>query len=396
MDTIKLSKSEISKGLLIFLIISALLGMTVTVESTSVANRLYDDLDFTVMQRSMLEAPRELPGVLSVIFIGMMNALGDIKIAAVANVVGGAGMIFFGFAPNHFGIILVSLLIYSVGQHLYIPLANTIAMTFAKGEGFGRRLGQVQGLGSFSVIVSSGILFFLYKVLGVSYGLVFMIGGGAMLTAGMLFFVLDANSRKVVSEKRFVLRREYSTYYVLAVINGARKQITLTFAPWLLITVFERPVTTITALFFAVCVINIFFKPWYGGLIDSRGEIYALRLEALVMFTACIGFTFAKSLFSERIALLVAGACYMMDKLMEAAQMARATYVRRISKDPADVARTLTMGQSMDHVVSMLLPIAAGYAWYAGGTNGYMYVFAGGAAISVANFLVAGKLKYQP
>ena len=72
--------------------------------------------------------------------------------------------------------------------------------------------------------------------------------------------------------------------------------------------------------------------------------------------------------------------------------MARATYVKKLSTDPSDVARTLSMGQSMDHVISMLIPLAAGYAWYAGGASGYIYVFIGGMAISVLNYLVASEL----
>ena len=394
MDSVRIGKREITKGLFVFLVISVLLGMVGAVESTSLANRLYEELDFTVMQRSLLEAPREMPGLLSVVFIGMLNGLGDIRIAAVANILGGIGMIFFGLVPNNFGLVLTFLLVYSTGQHLYLPLSQTIAMNFAKGDNFGQRLGQIQGLGSFSIIVSSGILFILYKFINISYGTVFVIGGVTMFLAGMLFILLGSRSEKIVGGKRFIFKREYKMYYVLATINGARKQITLTFAPWLLITVFDRPVTTITALFFVVCLINIFFKPWFGRLIDRRGEIFALKLEAIVMFTACIGFTFAKSVFDPRAALAVAGFCYIIDKLMESAYMARATYVRRISKDPADVARTLTMGQSMDHVISVCLPVFAGYAWYTGGANGYMYVFAGGMVISVINFLVAGKLKY--
>ena len=394
MDSIKIGKNEISKGLFIFLVISVLLGMVSAVESTTLANRLYEDLDFTVMQRSLLEAPREMPGLLSVLFIGMLNGLGDVRIAAVANIIGGIRLILFGLVSKNFSLVLLFLVLYSTGQHLYIPLSNTIAMTFAKGESFGRRLGQVQGLGSLSIIVSSGVLFLLYKLVGVSYGTVFAVGGIAMFFAGALFILLDSKSKKIVSEKRFILKKEYKMYYILATINGARKQITLTFAPWLLITVFGQPVTTVTALFFIVCVINIFFKPWFGGIIDNKGEIFALKFEAVVMFVACIGFTFAKSLLDAGIALGVVGFCYIIDKLMESAYMARATYVRRISKDPADVARTLTMGQSMDHVISVCLPVFAGYAWYTGGANGYMYVFAGGMVISVINFFVAGKLKY--
>jgi len=395
-DTIKIGKKEIDKGFFIFLAISVLLGMVSAVDSTSLANRLYEDLDFTVMQRALLESPRELPGLLSVFFIGLLNGLGDVRIAAVANILGGIGLILFGMAPNHshFVIFLTFLVIYSTGQHIYIPLSNTIAMTFAKGENFGQRLGQVQGLGSFSIIVSSGVLFVLYEFFHAPYSLIFTMGGVAMMGGGALFLLLGSHSEKIVSEKRFVFRKEYKMYYVLAVINGARKQITLTFAPWLLITVFGRPVTTITALFFVVCVINIFFKPWFGGMIDKKGEKFALRFEAAVMFVACVGFSFSKSVFGLEIATGIVSFCYIIDKLMESAVMARATYVRRISKDPADVARTLTMGQSMDHVISVMIPVFAGYAWYTGGADGYIYVFSGGIAISILNFIVVGKLKY--
>jgi len=396
MDMIKIGKWEISRNFFLFLVISVLIGIVTAVESTSLANRLYEDFDFSVMQRAFLETPREIPGVVSVVIIGMLNALGDIRIAAVANIFGAVGLIFFGLVPNdfHFTIIIAFLVCYSIGFHLYLPLSSTIAMTFAKGDNFGKRLGQVQGLGSFSIIVSSAALYLLYKFLGITYSTVFIMGGIAMLAAGLMFLVLASHSERVVSEKVFVFRKEFKMYYILATINGARKQITYTFVPWLIITVFGQPVTTITALFFVVCVINIFFKPWFGSMIDKMGERYALQFEATIMFIACIGFAFAKSLFSPGVALAVVWVCYISDKLMESASMARATYVRRISKDPSDVARTISMGQSMDHVISFSIPIIAGYAWYAGGAGGYIYVFVGGIVISVLNFIVAGLLKY--
>ncbi|HZK88384.1 MAG TPA: MFS transporter [Anaerovoracaceae bacterium] len=392
METIKIGKWEIPKDLFIFLIISVLLAVVTSIENTSLANRLYEDLNFTVMQRSMLETPRELPGLLSVVIIGMLNGLGDIRIAAVANVIGGVGLILFGLAPNEFSVILIFLLVYSTGQHIYLPLSSTIAMSFAKGDKFGERLGQIQGLGSLAIIVSSAILFVAYKFIDVSYQTVFTIAGVAMLLAGALFFVIGNKSHKIVSEKRFIFRKEFKMYYILATINGARKQITITFVPWLLIDVYQQPVTTITALFFVVCVINIFFKPWFGRLIDRKGESKALKLEAFVMAISCLGFAFALKLFTFKIALAIACVCYVLDKLMESASMARATYVRKRSKDPSDVARTLTMGQSMDHVVSMTIPLVAGYAWYAGGASGYMYVFIGALSVSALNYFVAARI----
>lgn len=393
MEKIKVGRHEISKDLFLFLIASVLLAIVAAVESTSLANRLYEDLNFTIMQRSLLEAPRELPGLLTVVLIGLLNGLGDIRIAAVANILGGIGLFFFGLVPNQFSLILIFLVVYSTGNHIYLPLSNTIAMSFAQGKNFGQRIGQIQGLGSLSIIISSAVLYVLYRFFEVSYQAVFTAAAIAMIAAGILFLFIKQEGKKVVCEKRFVFRKEYKLYYLLATINGARKQITLTFAPWLIIHIFQQPVTTITMLFFVVCVINIFFKPWFGTLIDKYGERYALQLEAIVMFVACIGFAFAKAYFPFKTALIIVGVCYVMDKLMESASMARATYVKKLSRDPSEVARTLSMGQSMDHVISMCIPIVAGYVWYTNGATGYQYVFIGALFISALNFYAASKLE---
>ena len=90
LDRIRIGKYEISSDLFIFLVASVLLGVVSAVENTSLANRLYEDLNFTVMQRSFLETPRELPGLLTVVLIGLLNGLGDIRIAAVANIIEGS------------------------------------------------------------------------------------------------------------------------------------------------------------------------------------------------------------------------------------------------------------------------------------------------------------------
>jgi len=248
-DKVKIGKYEISRDFFIFLIISVLLGIVSAVESTSLANRLYDELHFTVMQRSFLETPRELPGLLTVVLIGMLNSLGDIRIAAVANILGGIGLLFFGLVPNQFSLVLIFLVLYSTGQHIYLPLSNSIAMGFARGENFGQSMGRVQGLGSFSIIVTSAALYLLYKIFRVSYQLVFIMASAAMILAGVLFLFIHHDDKKVVSERRFVFRKEYKLYYVMAIVNGARKQITLTFVPWVIIDVYHQPVTTLTMLF---------------------------------------------------------------------------------------------------------------------------------------------------
>lgn len=392
MGEIKIGKYKIQKDFFIFLIISILLGIVSAVESTSMANRLFEDLNFTIMQRSLLETPRELPGLLTVVIIGMLNGFSDIRIAAIANIVGGIGLLFFGLVPATFSYVLLSLVLYSIGQHLYMPLSNSISMEFAKDGNFGKRIGEIQGLSNLAIIIASATLYLIYKFFEVSYSAVFIIASIAMVSSGILFLFMH-EGRAIKSTKRFVFKKEFKLYYGLSLVNGARKQITLTFLPWLIIDTFGQPVTTIALLFFIICVINVFFKPFLGGFIDKFGERLTLRLEAVLMGFVCIGLAIAKSLFPFEVALVIVSVCYIVDSMLLSASMARATYIKKMSKEASEVTRTLSMGLSIDHVISMFIPILAGYVWYANGPSGYIYVFLGGIVLSVMNYFLASKIK---
>lgn len=392
MGEIKIGKHKIQKDFFIFLIISILLGIVSAVESTSMANRLFEDLNFTIMQRSLLETPRELPGLLTVVIIGMLNGFSDIRIAAIANIVGGIGLLFFGLVPATFSYVLLSLVLYSIGQHLYMPLSNSISMEFAKDGNFGKRIGEIQGLSNLAIIIASATLYLIYKFFEVSYSAVFIIASIAMVSSGILFLFMH-EGRAIKSTKRFVFKKEFKLYYGLSLVNGARKQITLTFLPWLIIDTFGQPVTTIALLFFIICVINVFFKPFLGGFIDKFGERLTLRLEAVLMGFVCIGLAIAKSLFPFEVALVIVSVCYIVDSMLLSASMARATYIKKMSKEASEVTRTLSMGLSIDHVISMFIPILAGYVWYANGPSGYIYVFLGGIVLSVMNYFLASKIK---
>jgi len=180
---------------------------------------------------------------------------------------------------------------------------------------------------------------------------------------------------------------------MLCLIFGMRKQITITFVPWLLVTVYNQPVITITILFFVVSVINVFFRPWLGGLIDRKGERFVLMIEATIILIACLGFAFSKILFPVNIALYVVAGCYILDNLFSGAGMARTTYVKRLSDDPSEVSATLATGISLDHVLSMSVPSFAGFIWVMNMGQGYVYVFCGGLIIAVLNLLLSNRIR---
>jgi MFS family permease len=272
-----------------------------------------------------------------------------------------------------------------------MPLASSISMNFAKDGNYGKRIGEIQGLSNLAIIVASATLYLVYRFFNVPYSAVFIIASIAMIASGILFLFMH-EGHAIKSNKRFVFKKEFKLYYGLSLVNGARKQITLTFLPWLIIDTFAQPVTTIALLFFIVCVINVFFKPFLGGFIDKFGERLTLRFEAIFMGIVCIGLAFAKTLFPFEIALIIVSVCYVLDNMLISASMARATYIRKLSKEKSEITRTLSMGQSIDHVISMFIPLLAGYVWYVNGPSGYMYVFLGGIVLSISNYILASKI----
>jgi len=389
---IRIGKTIITRDFLLFLIASALLGVTTAVENSSFANRLVEDLGFTITERTLLEIPRELPGLLVVFIAGALAFLGDVRTAAIANIIGGIGLFAFGLVPSGIWPVVFTMMMFSTGLHLYMPIQGALAMSFARDGKIGRRLGEIQSVNTAALIVTAAVLYVLYRFVDIPFVVAFTIGAVAMALAGVVFLFMSPGQTEK-RKQRFIYKKKYKLFYVLSIVFGARKQITYTFVPWLLITIYGRPVSTITMLFFIVSTLNVFFRPWLGGLIDRKGERFVLTMEAVLLFIACLGFAFSKLLFSETVALTVVSGCYIIDNLFAGAGMARTTYVRRLTDDPSEVSATLSLGISLDHVISMSMPVFAGILWRMDVGFGYVYVFAGGIVISILNMILSSRIR---
>lgn len=386
---------SLDRDFLIFLLVGVFIGIGQSVEGATLSNFLKEKFDLGVLQRSLLEMPRELPGFLVFLIIGFLYALGDIRIAVVANVCAAVGMFFLGVVPFNYGLIIFFMFTYSMGGHVYMPLTNSIGMSFAKDENLGRKLGQLSATNTFALVVSSAVLWCLFNFLHIGYTAAFSIGAAAFLCAA--FLLSRMSPRETTKRKtRFVFRKEYRLYYWLSFLFGGRKQIFLTFAPWVLVDVFKQPVTTMTILFFIISALGIFFKPMLGSLIDKVGEKKVLAGEAIGLIFICMGYAFAEDILPQGKAVFLIFACYILDQMLMAASMARATYLKKIIVEPEDLSPTLSAGVSIDHIASMTIPVLGGYMWYTSGSAGYKYVFAAGAVIALINLISVSMMKIKP
>lgn len=376
----------LERDFVLFLLAGVFMGFAQSVDGSTLNNFLKERLHIIITQRSMLEIPRELPGLLVFLVIGFLYLLGDVRIAVLSNLLAAVGMFCLGIIPANFMLVVLFMFVYSMGQHVYMPLSNSIAMSFANDGRLGRKLGQVSAANTAALVAGSAILWVLFRFMKISYTVSFTIGAVAFLIASLMLLMMNPG-RTVRLKSRFVFRKEYGLFYWLSVLYGARKQIFITFAPWVLVDVFKLKVTSMTILFFIISLLSVAFKPVIGYLIDKAGERFVLSGEAAVLFFVCLGYAFADNLFPFTVAIVIVSCCYVADLTLNAAAMARATYLRKIAVKDEDVSPTLSAGISIDHIMSMFLPALGGIVWYSGGSSGYKYVFLGGAFIALVNFI---------
>ncbi len=374
-----------SRELKLFVVASFAMGMAFAVVDAMFNNFLDDRFTLSGWQRSFLEFPRELPGVLVIFVSALLWFLCSRRLGVVAMVLGVVGALLMGYGAVTYGLMVICLFIYSLGQHIFMPLSSSIGMELAREGQTGQRLGQLNAVRNLATIAGSFLVYVGFKFLAFTYQHAFVVAAVGLAIAAALMFSMrpDRIQRPAVYLKP---RREYRLYYLLAVLYGSRKQLFMTFAPWVLVTVFHQPTQTLATLLTVGGVIGILFLPLLGWAIDRLGEKLVLVAEAVLLVFVCLGYGFGKSFLPEGVAFWVASVCFLLDQMLFSVNMARSTYMKKIALRPADVQPALTLSVSLDHVFSIAIALLGGWIWSA---FGFQYVFLLGVVIALGNLLAA-------
>ncbi|MDD5688119.1 MAG: MFS transporter [Elusimicrobia bacterium] len=380
---------SIPRDFLLFIFAVICIGFAQSIVDSTFNNFLNERFHITSWQRTFLELPREIPGLIVIFVSALFFFMCNRTLAALSQFLAALGVFFIGLLAFNYSIMLVWLFIYSLGQHLFLPLVSDVGMELA-GEGkTGRRLGQLQGAGNFAAIAGSFFIFVGFKYFRLNFTIAFIISALCFL-AGALFIYSMRKNKPVPLKTKFKFRKEYKLFYILSILYGTRKQLFLTFAPWVLITIFMQKTQAIATLLTIGGIIGIIFKPLLGHAIDKYGEKTILAGEAIVLIFVCLGYGFSKKMFSVNIALIITSACYVADQLLMSVTMARATYLKKIIVDPQELTSTLTMGVSIDHIFSITVALTGGIIWK---LYGYEYIFLLGALIALTNLFFTLKIK---
>lgn len=381
--------SLVSRELKLFGMAAFVMGIAYSMVDAVLNNFLNDRFVLGGFERSFLEFPRELPGFLVMFTSAVLWFLCSRRLGALTMLLGAIGAFLIGFASTSYFIMVIWLFVYSLGQHTFMPIYSTIGMELAQEGKTGQRLGQLNAIRNLATIFGSFIIYLGFQFLGFTYQNTFFLAAISFLVAGFLLFNMKADKPQP-AKKFLTLKREYSLYYQLAVLYGSRKQLFITFAPWVLVQVFHQPPQTLATLIMIGGVIGILFQPLLGWTIDRLGERVVLASEAVLLIFVCFGYGFAKSMFPESTAFLVICVCYLLDQMLMSVSMARSTYLKKMALSPDDIQPALSASVSIDHVFSIAAALIGGLIW---SSFGFQYVFLLGTLIAVANFFTALRIR---
>lgn len=347
-------------------------------------NYLVDVVGMTPFQRGTLEFFREMPGLLLVFIIALMHRCSEWRIMKIGTLVSLTGIIglLFTTAP---GLALVTLLIvlWSTGEHIMLPVRSTLAMNIAREGKAGRSLGFVTGATNAGNVIGSvtvAAIFYIgmnlfhvssnVRLYNVVWGVI-----AVLLIASLICIARFRSKEGLTKRPRLYFSGKYGKFYALELFYGARKQIFLTFAPYVLIKVYGMD-TTMMAVLMGVCaLINIFCAPLIGRLTDYLGYKNIMIYDTVILFFVCLMYGYADRLFAADIAYFAVCVNFLLDAVISTTSMATSMYVREISDSAEETTASLTTGISINHLISIFAALAGGLIWEKFGF-GVLFTFA--------------------
>jgi len=175
--------------------------------------------------------------------------------------------------------------------------------------------------------------------------------------------------------KKMILRGKYWLYYFLTFMAGARRQIFVAFAVFLLVKKFEFSIQEITLLFVLNNIINYFLNPLIGKWIINFGERKVLSVEYFSLIAVFLGYAFVESK-------IIIAVLYILDHIFFNFAMGIRTYFQKIG-DSRDIAPTMAVGFTINHVAAVVIPALGGLMWIVD----YRIPFIAGAVMSSISLL---------
>jgi len=335
-------------------------------------------------EMGILQSLREVPGFLAFLVVFLLFLCREQTIAYVSLLLLGVGTLVTGWFPSVVGL-YVTTVVMSLGYHYFETVHSSLCLQWIDKDKAPELLGRVIAVGAFASIVVYDFIWITFELLGIDFSLVYFLGGGATVVIGLVCWLLFQQFPvKVKQNRQMVLRRRYWLYYALTFLSGARRQIFIVFAGFLMVEKFGFDVAMISILFLVNAVLNMLFAARLGRLIGNIGERRILIFEYVGLTIVFTAYAFVSNA-------AIAAGLYIIDHFFFALAIAIRTYFQKIA-DPADIAATAGVGFTINHIAAVVLPALLGFLWLISPSA----VFLVGSALAVLSMLLSFNVPENP
>ncbi len=343
-------------------------------------------------QRGLAEFFREIPGLMLIFILAILFTFSAQKLYKLGAVIMLIGMGMLSVVRPTMVLVTLAVFVYSLGEHIQLGMKNTLTLEYAKENQGGQALGYQNALYQIGTLAGYGVIIIAFSWLFATkpYKPFFLVAAGIMAIGAIFSFKIKGESEQDKNKSRFYFRKKYKKYYMLEVFYGARKQVFLTFGPYVLILHYGASASVISLLFAVSAVACFFLAPVVGKIIDKLGYKIVMISDTLILVIVCFFYGFAHHIFPEKVAFIVCCVNYVLDAVISLASMASNVYVQDISDSPEEVKATISTGISVNHLITIFIALFGGLIW---NKLGIEYLFVISAILGLCNSAYAATIK---
>jgi len=339
---------------------------------------------FTGVEIGILQSLREIPGFIAFTTVFVLLILKEQTFAVLSLALLGVGVAITGFFPTVYGLYFTTILM-SLGFHYFEAVKQSLALQWLSREEAPQVLGKLISVAAITSLIVYGTLWFLLEIFDLDYVWNFLIAGVICCCLAIVMWAAFPHfSSGAEQHNRIILRKRYWLYYALTFFSGARRQIFMVFAAFLMVEKFGYSAAQVTLLFLVNYAFNWLFAERIGVAIRRIGERNALTIEyggLVLVFTA---YAYVENAY-------VAAGLYIIDHMFFALYIAMTTYFHKIA-DSSDLASSAGVSFTINHIAAVIIPAVLGLIWVVS----HSAVFLIGTGIAVCSLLLSQNVPDDP
>ena len=378
----------------VFLLSVLITGLSYGLYKGMLDNFLAEVVGMGELDRGITEFFRELPGIALVFILAAFYMLSAETLYKAGAVIMLVGMGMHALLPATKVLATLAICTYSLGEHIQIGMKNTISLEYSRSGHGGAALGMQNSASQIGTLVGYLVIVVVFSLITQNqpYTAFFALAAVLAGISAVCSLRLTGNSKTDETKRRFYFKRKYTKYYMLEMFYGARKQVFLTFGPYVLILFYGANAATVSLLFAISAIACFFASPVVGRIIDKLGYKVVMVADTLILVIVCFFYGFAHHIFPKEVAFIVCCVNYVLDAVISLASMASNVYVQDLSDSADEVKATISTGVSINHVITIFIALFGGWIWQALGIETLFII---SAVLGLCNSAYAASIKMK-